>query len=86
MKKLQKLWYKKENEALYSRKCIICTFVKNVAHSYLKLRSPVQPKKYNLNFRFMMKMGFFAVYTQKVHSSDLRSFTHCFRYKPHLIS
>ena len=50
MKKLQKLWYKKENEALYSRKCVICTFVKNVAHSYLKLRSPVQPKDTTLIF------------------------------------
>ena len=59
------------------KKC--CTFLP-------KTKITSSAKRYNLNFRFMMKMGFFAVYTQKGHSSDLRSFTYCFRYKPHLIS
>ena len=34
----------------------------------------------------MMEMECFSVYTQKIHSSDPRSFIHCFIYKLHLMS
>ena len=64
-----------------------------LAYSYLnsctflpEIKITSYAKTINLIFFFMMEMGCFSVYTQKIHSTDLRSFIHCFIYKLHLMS
>ena len=60
--------------------------MQNSCTSLPKIKITISAKKDKLNSRFMMEMGCFFVYTQKIHSPDPRSFIHCFISKLHLMS